>query len=150
MSAFDHKYILYLQLTRELPENFFLFTEYLAKWNISLVPIRPEELRSMPIAKPLNIIAVTHSLGAWKRFNYLRKHFLDFALLNGRFRMFHMSSYGKISIFHRLHRKNSYCYYQLPMGMLKVSEDMARTIYKEKFAPTAWPGGKRAKLPSIS
>lgn len=142
----DH-YIFYLQYTVNLPRTFFIMAEVFKKFNISLIPVRPGELSALAKSKKQFVISATADLTSQKGLEVARKSFLDFAMLNQKFCLFDISSFGKISISYKLEKNQTYFHFPLPMTFNEIAANVASYYFSQAGTVKTWPGGKRAKLP---
>jgi hypothetical protein len=145
----DH-YIFYLQYTVNLPKTFFILSEIFKKFSISLIPVRPAELANFASSKKQYVLSTTADLTSQKGLEKVRKNFLDFALLNQKFCLYDVSSFGKISISYKLEKNHSYFHYPLPMTFNEIVANVATSYFSHSGAVKSWPGGKRAKLPPMA
>lgn len=143
------RYILFLEMSDRPSETFFKVTEYMSKWNISVVPVSPSSLKGLRIVLQANLLVITSSLRTKTIFDSLRETFLDFVLLRQKINLFHISSFSPIEIAHRLEKKQLYNHYQLPVHLEEVCHHMATEIYARNSGARVWPGGRRAKLPLL-
>lgn len=143
------RFILFLEMSDRPSETFFMVTEFMSKWNISVVPVSPSSLKGLRIVSQTNLLVVTSSLRTKTIFASLRETFLDFVLIRQKINLFHISSFSQIEIAHRLEKKLLYHHYQLPLHLEEVCHHMATEIYAKDNGVRAWPGGRRAKLPLL-
>ena len=143
-------YIFYVQYTNSLPQTFFALGQVLKKFNITLVPVAPRELANVAKAKKQFIISITADLTSLKGLQSTRRSFLDFALVNQKFCLFDVSSFGKIPISYKLEKNRSYFHYALPMSFNNIATNIASHYFSELGTVKRWPGGSRAKLPAMA
>lgn len=142
-------YIFYLQYTKNLPQTFFALGQALKKLNITLIPVTPRELVNIAKSKKQFVISITADLTSLRGLEATRRSFLDFALVNQKFCMFDVSSFGKISISYKLEKNRSYFHYGLPMSFKNIASNIASHYFSELGTVKRWPGGSRAKLPAM-
>jgi hypothetical protein len=82
-------------------------------------------------------------------FNQIRKSFLDTALAAGKVTLFDISSFSEIDGAAKYQNKNVYRYFQLPQNLKQVAMTVAVDYFRDRNMQAEWPGGKRAKLPSM-
>lgn len=143
-------YIFYLQHKDELDNSFYVMADVLSKINISLLPILPEDLRVIDKTKKHHIISLRNDFASAMSFNNVRKSFLDSAMAGGRVAVFDISSFSEIENAQKLQLKNMYRYFQLPQNLKQVAMTVAVDYFRDRNAVAEWPGGKRAKLPSMT
>jgi len=143
-------YIFYIQYTKSLPTTFFSLGEVLKKFDITLIPIMPNELANMAKSKKQYVISITADINSFKGLQNLRKSILDFGLVNQKFCLFDVSSFGKISISYKLEKNHSYFHYALPMSFKEIATNIASHYYSQLGTVKRWPGGTRAKLPPVA
>lgn len=143
-------YIFYLQHKDELDNSFYVMADVLSKINISLLPILPEDLRVIDKTKKHHIISLRNDFASAMSFNNVRKNFLDSAMAGGRVAVFDISSFSEIENAQKLQLKNMYRYFQLPQNLKQVAMTVAVDYFRDRNAVAEWPGGKRAKLPSMT
>lgn len=140
-------HIFYLQLTETLGEDFFVFTKLFAKYRIKLVPVKPGDFTEMMDGTRKHLLVVCRDLQSQKTFLNFRSKFLDYASLNNKVSMFHVTSFSRIHIAHKVEQTYGYFYKRLPAGYDELSKFIAYTYYKQTEINRKWPGGRRAKLP---
>jgi hypothetical protein len=151
MKSDDQKhYIFYVQYTKKLPQTFFALGQVLQKFNLTLVPVSPRELINVAKAQKQFIISITADLTSLKGLESTRRSFLDFALVNQKFCLFDVTSFGKISISYKLEKNRSYLHYALPMSFNNIASNIASHYFSELGTVKRWPGGSRAKLPAMA
>lgn len=143
-------YIFYLQHKDELDNSFYVLADVLSKINISLLPVLPEDLKVIDKTKKHHIISMRNDFASAMSFNNVRKSFLDSAMAGGRVAVFDISSFSEIENAQKLQLKNMYRYFQLPQNLKQVAMTVAVDYFRDRNAVAEWPGGKRAKLPSMT
>jgi len=140
------KFILFVQFGTKLPNYFFQLSMMLSKENIKLVPIPPENLKTLSKKKHFFVLAIIHDLSICEEYLHLRKKFLDYALLNNRFSIIEVNSFQKMEIANRLQENRSYNFFKLPIKFNFLVKEIS-CIYNKRTA--LWPGGKKGKLPLL-
>lgn len=143
------EFIFYLQLSEQLPPSFFSLAEKLSRYEISLVPVRGQDLMNFNESSRHYLIAQVTDLASHTQFRDLRRRFLDVALLNKRFFLFHLSSFGPVVMADKVERLNTYYHYPLPLTFNLLGRSIAGLYYREKKQFQRWPGGRRGRLPSL-
>lgn len=143
-------YIFYLQTKSELDNNFYLLAEILSKINISLLPISADDLKDVDRNKKHHLIFIRNDFSSAFAFNQMRKSFLDTAMAAGKISLFDISSFSEIETAAKYQNKNIYRYLQLPQNLKQVAMTVAVDFFRDRNTIAEWPGGKRAKLPSMN
>ncbi len=143
------EFIFYLQLTEELPQSFFVLAEHLAYYQISLVPVQPDDLNNFDESSRHYLVAQITDMTSLSRFRELRRRYLDVALMNKRFFLFHLSSFGSVVMADKIERINTYYHFPLPLSYDVLSRAISGLYYREKKQFQRWPGGRRSRLPSL-
>ncbi|MBP9682057.1 MAG: hypothetical protein KBD76_11680 [Bacteriovorax sp.] len=143
-------YIFYLQTRNELEEHFYVLADIFSKLNIKLLPISPNDLQEIDRSNKHHVIVVRNDLASGMSFNQVRKSFLDLAMLSGRISLFDVSSFSEVENGAKFQTKKTYRYFQLPQNLKQVAMEVAVDYFNEKNTLKEWPGGKRAKLPSMT
>lgn len=144
-------YIFYLQTKHELDHTYYVLAEVLAKINISLLPIVASELKDMDKTKKHHVIVVRNDFSSAFAFKDARKLFIDSLMATSKIMVYDVSSFSEIENATKFENKNVYRYFQLPLNVKQVAMTVAVEFFKDRnAAPLAeWPGGRRAKLPSM-
>lgn len=143
-------YIFYLQTKSELDNNYYLLAEVLGKINISLLPILAEDLKNIDRHKKHYLISIRNDLSSAFAFNQMRQSFLDSVMAAGKMSLFDISSFSEIENATKYQNKNVYRYFQLPQNLKQVAMTVAVDYFRDRNMTAEWPGGKRAKLPSMN
>ncbi|MFA6238803.1 MAG: hypothetical protein WC635_15815 [Bacteriovorax sp.] len=142
-------YIFYLQ-TKELDNSFYVLSDVLSKINISLLPISPDDLKNVDKNKKHYLISIRNDFSSAFSFNHARKSFLDAAMAAGKIVLFDISSFSEIETAAKFQVKNLYRYFQLPQNLKQIAMTVAVDFFRDRNALAEWPGGRRAKLPSMN
>lgn len=145
-------YIFYLQTKIDLDHTYYVLAEVLGKINISLLPIKEQDLKDIEKGKKQHVIVVRNDFSSAFAFNNIRKNFLEASMNSGKLMVYDISSFSEIENAAKFESKNVYKCFQLPLNIKNVAMTVAVEFYKDKnAAPMAeWPGGRRAKLPSMT
>lgn len=145
-------YIFYLQTKLDLDNTYYVLAEVLGKINISLLPIKEQDLKDIDKGKKQHVIVVRNDFSSAFAFNNIRKNFLEASMNSGKLMVYDISSFSEIENAVKFENKSVYKYFQLPLNIKNVAMAVAVEFYKDKnAAPLAeWPGGRRAKLPSMT
>ncbi len=145
-------YIFYLQTKLELDNTYYVLAEVLGKINISLLPIQEQDLKDIDKSKKQHVIVVRNDFSSAFAFNNIRKNFLEASMNSGKLVVYDVSSFSEIENAAKFESKNVYRYFQLPLNVKQIAMTVAVEYYKDRNAAPAaeWPGGRRAKLPSMT
>ncbi|MBC7428061.1 MAG: hypothetical protein H7336_05590 [Bacteriovorax sp.] len=145
-------YIFYLQTKTELDHTYYVLAEVLGKINISLLPIAPQDLKDMDKTRKHHVITIRNDFSSAFAFKDARKLFLDSLMATGKVMVYDISSFSEIENATKFENKNVYRYFQLPLNVKQIAMTVAVEFFKDRnAAPLAeWPGGRRAKLPSMT
>lgn len=143
-------YIFYLQTKDELDSNYFALSEIFGKLNISLLPILVNELKSLDKTSKNHLIVLRNDLTSSFIFNDVRKTFLDMAMMSGRINLYDISSFSEIENAVKLENKEVYRFIPLPANFKQVAMIVAVDYFRDRNKQDEWPGGRRAKLPTMN
>lgn len=143
-------YIFYLQTKEELDRIFYLLAEVLRKINISLLPIESHELKNLDKSKKNHLIVLRNDFSSAFAFNDLKKEFLDSSMASNKVMVYDVSSFSEIENAVKLENKNVYRFFQLPLNVNQIAMTIAVEFFKDRNTQVEWPGGRRAKLPSMT
>lgn len=143
-------YIFYLQTKSELDNTYMALSEILNKLNITLLPITPEELNSLDKASKNHLIYIRNDLTSGLLFNQLRRSFFDVAMLSGRVFLHDLSSFSEIDNSQKYINKEAYRFIALPANLKQIAMNIAVDYFRDRNKRDEWPGGRRAKLPSMN
>jgi hypothetical protein len=143
-------YIFYLQTKIELDNSYHILAEVLGKININLLPISADDLKGIDKNKKAHLISIRNDFSSAFAFNELKKTFLDTAMVTGKIALFDISSFSEIENASKYENKNVYRYFQLPQNLKQVAMTVAVDYFKDRNTMAEWPGGRRAKLPSMN
>lgn len=143
-------YIFYLQHKSELDNSYYVLAEVLSKINISLLPISGDDLKVIDRNKKYHVISIRNDFASGTSFNNIRKSFLDTAMAAGRISLYDISSFSEIDNAQKFELKNVYRYFQLPQNIKQIAMTVAVDYFRDRNATAEWPGGRRAKLPSMA
>ncbi len=143
-------YIFYLQTKAELDHTYYVLAEVLGKINIALLPIEAHDLVNVDKNRKHHVVVVRNDFSSAVAFNEARKNFLDSAMASGKLMVYDISSFSEVENATKFENKNVYRYFQLPLNVKQVAMTVAVEFFKDRNAPVEWPGGRRAKLPSMT
>ncbi|MCO4795289.1 MAG: hypothetical protein KC493_16340 [Bacteriovoracaceae bacterium] len=138
-----------MQLTESLPGEFFEFHKFFSKVGVKLVPVKAKDFSEMMDGTKKHLLVVCKDMQSQKVFERYRSQFLDYALLNNKVCLFHVTSFSRIHIAHKVEQTYGYFYKRLPAHYKELSRFIAYTFFKQIRVDRKWPGGKRSKLPPL-
>ena len=143
-------YIFYLQKKGELDNGYYILADAFAEINISLLPISAEDLKDIDRNKKHHLISIRNDFSSALNFTQMRKSFLDTVMAAGKIALFDISSFSEIENAAKYQNKNMYRYFQLPQNLKQVAMTIAEDYFHDRNSLVEWPGGRRAKLPSMT
>lgn len=144
-------FIFFLTLGRSLPDFFFQAANLYNSIGITLIPVNLLELNEIKKGEQeVSVIIYTSCLSELVKFYKLRKSNLDMAMNTKKFRIFHISSFGKVLDLDRAQRMGTYHHIALPRLTREICYFVASNVLKHNGLSQKWPGGRRAKLPFSS
>ena len=144
------KYILHLQLSKRLDSGFIRMAAELKLYGVHLIPVQLKEIDHFLTSSKVPIIVLTNTIQSWTTFQKARKTGLEFFLKAGKIKMFHLNSFKEIIEYRVLKQKGYYQLISLPIRFDKAVFTVLSDYEKSSGKDNAWPGGRRAKLPSMS
>lgn len=143
-------YIFYLQNKTTPDAVFMTMSEILNSLGIKLVPVTSENISVMSKLMRSYLIVVRNDLSTQMNFDRLKKTYLDGAMNSNRLVLFDVSSFSEIDHALRLTGKGVYKFVSLPANLKNVASKIALDYFNDRNKNEEWPGGKRAKLPSLN
>ena len=143
-------HIFYLQLADTLPKAYFYIRQEFAENGITLVPIRFSDLREIASNKKSHVLVILQDMQSKSRFERIKRRYLEIAVKNRQIILHEVSSFSPSIDLHKGNRIKSYFHYTLPNSILKIANQISYSYANDKLNISKWPGGKRAKLPSVN
>lgn len=141
-------HLFFLNYSDQLPRSFVHLSTRLAANGIQLVPVAPADLVALARPHKQFVMSLIPDMTTHARHQAFRKQYLDFALKNKKFRLFEISTFAESEELTMLRRLECYDYLKLPMPIDYLVRKLSLAIMSEDFDTKAWPGGRRAKLPT--
>lgn len=143
--------IFFLTLGKTLPEFYFQAANIYNSVGVTLVPVNFVELQEISKGER-DVFLMTHvsCLSEQIKFFKLREKFLDHAIHQSKFRLFHITSFGRVFEYARAQRKGYYHPINLPQLTKEICYQIASKVIEYQEKKESWPGGRRAKLPFSS
>lgn len=145
----SERYILYIQWQEKLDSAFIRFAGEFKRYNINLIPIKPQELDYFLERRQIPVIMITSTLAEYQKFRALRRKFIDYYVNHKKIKLFHLNSFSMATNFVTTSRQRSYIHVPLPITFSKATLLVLSHYLEELEGDNKWPGGKRSKLPSI-
>ena len=146
--GFTQNYLLFLQLSGTLPVYYFSLVQFMRPLGINLVPVSVPQLNKFQHWEAQNLLIITPDIATGEAMKRVRRKYLDFALINRRYRLFHLTATSDDSMPGQLRKMGNYFLFRLPCYLNEVAEEIAQVIIGEK-EHLQWPGGTRAKIPQL-
>lgn len=144
----DSDYIFFLQLSKQLPEEFFQLSAHLSDYKVSLVPIFPKELLEISKGRQCHVITFVNNIDALKNLLKVRKIFLDWGTLQNRFSYYNFTSFDQ-AVSRKLKTIRNYHHFPLPMGMKDAAINILNHFWDERSEHVRWPGGRSPQLSKL-
>lgn len=141
-------HIFFLYYSDSLPRAYVHLSTRLAANGIQLVPVKPHDLVALVKPSKQFVVTIIPDLSTFAKHQSFRKQFLDFSLKNRKFRLFEVSTFAETEELAPLRRLECYDYLKLPLPVDYLVRKLSLAVLSEEFDTMAWPGGKRAKLPT--
>ncbi len=145
----SEKYILYIQWQEKLDSAFIRFAAEFKRYNINLIPVKPQELDYFLDRRQIPVIMMTSTLAEYQKFRSLRKKYFDYYVNHKKIKLFHLNSFSLVTDFISTSRQRSYIHVPLPIPFNRATLLVLSHYVEELEGDNRWPGGKRSKLPSI-
>lgn len=142
-------YIFYLQLSDELQDEYLQLAHYFKRWGITLLPVSPVQLSLMAEKERHHVLAYIPDHRSYDRFKQYFARYLKMGVLNKKYCLHQLSSFGKLESAHQFERMKSYYHHPLPQDTEEFVQAVVRQYYLEKRDNHRWPGTKRGRLPSL-
>lgn len=150
----NFNYIYFLKLKTDLDNSYIIMSDALSKVNIKLISIEPTELKRIDKDKKKHIIVVRGDLGSHFAFQNCYKEYFEPAMLQGKCVVYDISSFSELEFNKhyesKLGAKLAYRFFQLPLNLKQIAMTIAVGYFKNRNHSDAWPGGRRAKLPTMT
>jgi hypothetical protein len=147
LSNSEH-YMLYIQWESKIDADFIRMAAYFSKFEISLIPVKPDELDYFLVKRQVPVIVTTKSMKYWMKFQKVKETCFDFYMSSGKIRLFHLNSFREISDYLLYKQKGNYINLSLPLSLKEVAKAVLEkylTLENDK----RWPGGRRSRLPTM-
>ncbi|EQC44827.1 hypothetical protein [Bacteriovorax sp. Seq25_V] len=142
-------YVLYLQFEKKLDEKFLTLSRVYSQYGMTLVPISVEDFKTMSFTSPQYVLAIVRDITSLKEYKSLLKRYLNYMMRTGKVTLFELSSFEVIQEV-KLLKEGRVFQERLPMTMFQTVDLVGRKIYLDLTSGSKrWPGGRRAKLPSV-
>lgn len=142
-------YVLYLQFEKKLDEKFLYLSRVFNQFGMQLVPISVRDFKALKVKSHEYVVANVRDINSFKEYRILLKRYLNYFLRTGKITLFEYSSFETLHDTRFLKEGKVY-QERLPVSMFQMTELIGRTIYQDLTSKSkAWPGGRKARLPSF-
>ena len=142
-------FVLYIQFTEKLDQEFIYLSRVFNQFGISLVPISVNDLKKHYPSNQEYVLAIVKDINSAKEYKKLLKKFLNLSIRSDKIFLFEFPSIEFIHDVKFLKDKKEITE-RLPVSMFGIAERIGSKIYHDLTAVTKkWPGGRRAKLPTL-
>ncbi|MCF8057898.1 MAG: hypothetical protein K9K67_01270 [Bacteriovoracaceae bacterium] len=142
-------YILYIQWASKLDNDFIHLAARLRQANVSLVPVKPNEIDFFLSKRKVPVIILTKTIAQYHKLLECKKRHFDFYLKSGRISILHLTSFKEVQDYASFKPKKDYIVLKLPL----MADDIISKVLNEFSGKDAlserWPGGRRARLPQM-
>jgi hypothetical protein len=145
----EESYILFIQWGKKLEGDFISFATQLKKFNINLIPVKPQELDYFIERRQIPVIVITSSLAEYQKFRSLRKQYFDFYVKTRKIKLFHLNSFMMDHELAASSLRKAYIHVPLPISFEKATLLVLSFYMNVVEGDNRWPGGKRSKLPTL-
>ncbi len=145
----SEQYILYIQWQEKLDSAFIRFAAEFKRFNINLIPVKPQELDYFLEKRQVPVIMLTSTLAEYQKFRSLRKQYFDYYVKNKKIKLFHLNSFMMVQDFVSSTFRRAYIHVPLPIQFSKATLLVLSHYLEEVEGDNKWPGGKRSKLPAL-
>lgn len=133
------KIVFYVQLSKKLPEYYIHLALSLGEYGIKLVPMSFDDIMELPKYKRLMIIAVINDFDSFDKFKRIRRRYLDFAVINEKIRLIHLSSFDPVRKLRKEEKAKNYLFLKLPSEFDILSSEINEFIETKKKEIKTWP-----------
>ena len=141
-------FMLYIQWGCKTDDDFIRLAAFLGRFNISLIPVKVDELDYFLVKRQVSVFLITKSISQWVQFQKSRKRHLDFFLSTSKVRLFHLNSFKEENDYLLYKQKGNYVNVSLPLSLKEIIRVvLCRYVNVER--DNKWPGGRRSRLPQI-
>lgn len=144
-----NQHLFFIQYSEQLPFDYFRLAKFFSFKGITIVPIRPGDLFDLLDREKAYAINLCTNLSTREHFKAFRQQALHFLMHHRRLVLFDISSFDKIDQAYRLESHKTYFHLPLPDKIEGIVRRVCSTYFNNRRMNDRWPGGRRAKLPSI-
>ncbi len=141
-------FMLYIQWGRKVDNDYIRLAAFLGRFDITLVPVKPEELDYFLVKRQVPVLMVTKSISQYKAFQKVREESFDFFLSTGKIRLFHFNSFKEEPSYLFYKQKQNYINVPLPLSLKQITR-FVLSHYIRFEGDEKWPGGRRSRLPQM-
>ena len=139
-------FIIFIQWTSHLPEDYFIIAKLFRPWDIRVVPIKYDQLMKYHLNSHKIVLSITLDMTLTQLKLKTLQRFLNFPIKTGRLTFFDISSYSNLNTESEYFKKY-YKFFPLPMKYTDIVEKVASYFFVQNKSENYWPGGRRSRLP---
>lgn len=143
------RYIVFLQLTEELPPFYFHLGQILKAWGIMLIPLRFKDFSAVQESKFSELIVFLPDIQSYRHYLKLQEEYLNVRFNLKQVRLFEVSSFKKNERLQRLEKAKLYFHLPLPINLEEIALKITEQVQNKEGLVEKWPGGRRSKLPMV-
>ena len=146
-------FFFWLTIDEKLDELYFATAGELAKSNITLLPVKLDQVSRLAALTEDGHVMVLCSTRHAKQYTTFTKTVapvLQMLLRQERLTFFHFSSFQKLDLGAKVYRQKNYFFLKYPLNLETLCVKMKRFHELRLNRARVWPGGRRAKVPGLS
>jgi hypothetical protein len=133
------KIIIFLQLGNQITEDYIRLSVTLSNRGIKLVPMKFDDIMALPKYKRLVIMAMINDFSSFDQFKKLQKRYFEFAVLNKKTRLIHISCFSPIKYLLKEIKTKNYLFLKLPIDFDILGKEV-HEFYETKARDFSyWP-----------
>lgn len=145
MEAKEH-WIFYLQLSKNLSEDFFFLDESLKKSKKSLIPVTLKSLLECAReSRAIHVLIIVKSYSEYKYFHRKIKKLIGYMMMTQRIHLYIASSFDGVNDCFIM-KENYYNFIKLPVELETFSQSVSHMVDTKESQLNHWPGGIRPRL----
>ena len=133
------KIVFYVRLHKQLPASFIHLSLAMSQYGIKLVPMTFDDIMELPKYKRLMILALVNDFDSFDRFKRIRRRYLDFAIINEKIRLIHLSSFESVRKLRREEQAKNYLFLKLPNDFDILAKETYQFIEAKQKEIKTWP-----------
>ncbi|MFZ8934209.1 MAG: hypothetical protein ACO20H_06725 [Bacteriovoracaceae bacterium] len=133
------KVIIFLQLSDRVTEDYIRLSVTLLNSGIKLVPMKFDDIMALPKYKRLVIVALINDFNSFDQFKKLQKRYFEFAVLNKKARLIHLSSFSPIKYLLKEIKAKNYLFLKLPIDFDILGKEITKFYETKAKEISFWP-----------